>query len=161
MACTHTPDPWFLEELGVIFHNPFTLEWDCEQSQFHLWEYATHRHSGTKHKYYVMSIYPYEQHRGTIALLEMSNVRNEVEFEEREHRAFMREYERLRRSRRLSAELAEPLQEAVSALNIPNVSGCKGSAERQWLKGYLHNLENQYDVDLGKEIWTQPAVTGG
>lgn len=141
MSCRVDPDPWFLRELGVFFENPFSMEWNHGMGKFELYEYAQNRYNGTRVKYWIIGIYPYEQHRGTLELLRLSNIRQP--WAKKQRFACTNERERMRRNRskRLSAWLHDGISDVARAGNIASSYGGKKSTEKSWGEGFMKQAE--------------------
>ncbi len=117
--------------------NPLSMEWDHKRGTFVLYESATGRYDGTKRKYRIMDIKPYEQHRGTIKILRLSDITQP--WAKQEMYKCQREREAIRRARnkRMSEWLTAGMKDIVSAHNIASTHGSRKSSEKSWAEGMM------------------------
>ena len=83
-----------------------------------------------------MGVYPYEQHRGTLELLRLSNIRQPWAHRQRTKYTKEREYMRRNRIKRMSGWLHDGLSDVARAANIPSSYGSKKSTDKSWREGF-------------------------
>jgi len=135
MACRMRPYPEFVRELGYIFTNPFEIDWDHESGQFRLFEIAKGK------SYLVLGYYPFEQHRGTLRLLQMNNLWNEDNWARVQAKSLQRRLEMDRKYRSTTNEAKERVAEIAHASSFAKSAGSGKAQDKSWGEGFVKDIE--------------------